>query len=73
MPLLIHFPFWSPQREEDNRHGNGTAAQEEPKKELHYADLDIASQPPGTRVKPTPKPRTEGGNTEYASVTFSSV
>jgi hypothetical protein len=73
MPLLIHFPFWSLQREEDNRDGNGTTAQEEPKKELHYADLDIASQPPGSRVKPTPKPRMEVSNTEYASVTFNNA
>ncbi|XP_056010940.1 uncharacterized protein LOC125678643 isoform X3 [Ostrea edulis] len=63
VPVKDHPP--ERQREEDNRNGNGTTAQEEPKKELHYADLDIASQPPGTQVKPQPKPRMEVSNTEY--------
>ncbi|XP_062603188.1 uncharacterized protein LOC134264963 isoform X2 [Saccostrea cucullata] len=61
------------EREDSDHHGNGTATQEEPRRELHYADLDIATQPPGTRVKPQPKPRAEITNTEYASVSFGST
>ncbi|XP_052722435.1 uncharacterized protein LOC128193167 isoform X4 [Crassostrea angulata] len=56
------------QREEDDHRVNGTT--QEPRRELHYADLDIATQPPGTKVKPKPRPRHEPSSTEYASVTF---
>jgi len=38
----------------------------EPRRELHYADLDIATRPPGV---PTPVKDT-GPPTEYASVQF---
>ncbi|VDH96534.1 Hypothetical predicted protein [Mytilus galloprovincialis] len=46
------------------------------KQELHYAELDIASNPPGIPppkpLKPKPKPRTKKGEppTEYAVVKF---
>ncbi|XP_052722436.1 cell surface A33 antigen-like isoform X5 [Crassostrea angulata] len=56
------------EREEDDHRVNGTT--QEPRRELHYADLDIATQPPGTKVKPKPRPRHEPSSTEYASVTF---
>eukprot|EP00105_Crassostrea_gigas_P029356 XP_011451283.1 PREDICTED: uncharacterized protein LOC105345013 isoform X5 [Crassostrea gigas] len=56
------------QREEDDHRVNGTT--QEPRRELHYADLDIATQPPGTKVKPKPRPRHEPSSTEYASVSF---
>ena len=52
-----------------------------PRRELHYADLDIAKHPPGVAPRPPPKPvpapkpaprkgRNEVEPTEYADITF---
>lgn len=81
LPCLKHadldkFSFWLFQCDENLISQHPPPPPHPHKQELHYAELDIASNPPGIPppkpLKPKPKPRTKKGElpTEYAVVKF---